>query len=231
MTPTEAYVQVRRHFDVWRGYPALVEVMRTFDDLRVYVAGGVVRNALMGISGVPKDFDFFLQGPSTEAAIACLRRSGRIEATPYGSPRWRPTDQDESYADLVPVVDFVPGLWPCEDIVDVLNQFDFTANAVAYDMRTGEVFDPQNGIRDAARRVMKMIRFDYPNGPYVPSANLDRNAVLWFRIVHYAGTLNLTFDSLTRNWLLSRRHYQAQLEEFARLFFRPDLRALEALDG
>ncbi len=205
--------------------------MQTFDDLQVYVAGGAVRNALMGIPTVPKDFDFFLQGKSVGAAIDYLRRIGRVEATPYGSPRWYPVDDEASYADLIPVEDFAPGLWPCEDIIDVLDQFDFTANAVAYDVRTGKAFDPQNGARDAARRVMKMVRFDFPDGPYIPSASLDRNVVLWFRIVHYAGVLRLTLDPLTRDWLRARRHYKAQLEQFAHLFFQPDLRAVETLHG
>ncbi|MGF6791457.1 hypothetical protein [Paraburkholderia sp. 35.1] len=231
MTLTHAFVDVRRHLEVWCGYPSLAEAMQTFDDLRVYVAGGVVRNVLMGVPAAPKDFDFFLQGTSVASAIDYLGCTGRLDATPYGSPRWYPTDREVRYADLIPVADFAPGLWPCEDIVDVLDQFDFTANAVAFDLRTGEAFDPQNGARDAARRVMKMVRFDYPHGPYVPTATLDRNVVLWFRIVHYASTLDLTFDPLTRDWLRAHRNYEAQLDDFARLFFRPDLRALETVHG
>jgi hypothetical protein len=231
MTLTHAYVDIRRHLEAWGGYPQLAEAMHAFNDLHVYVAGGVVRNVLMGVPAAPKDFDFFLQGTSVESAINYFRHTGRLDATPYGSPRWYPTDCEERYADLIPVADFAPGLWPCEDIVDVLDQFDFTANAVAYDLRTGEAFDPQNGARDAARRVMKMVRFDYPDGPYVPSATLDRNVVLWFRIVHYASTLDLTLDPLTRDWLRAHRDNEAQRDEFARLFFRPDLRVLETVHG
>ncbi|KAF7963943.1 hypothetical protein AWV80_04095 [Cupriavidus sp. UYMU48A] len=78
---------------------------------------------------------------------------------------------------------------------------------------------------------MKMVRFDYPEGPYIPSAALDRNVVLWFRIVHYASTLNLAIDPLTREWLRVHRDFEAQLGEFARLFFQPDLRALETVHG
>jgi hypothetical protein len=205
--------------------------MRTHDDLRVYVAGGVIRNVLLGLSSASKDWDFFLAGPSVHETSNLFRRHGRLAETPYGAPRWYPRADESQYADLIPIVDFVPGLWRCENIVDVLNQFDFTANAVAFDLRTGEAFDPQNGARDTDRRTMKMVRFDYPNGPYIPGATLDRNVVLWFRIVHYASTLNLQVEPLTRAWLLARGDLQTYAEAFDRQFFRPDLRAWEALSG
>jgi hypothetical protein len=231
MNLARAYPDVRRHLEAWCGYSALEEAMQAFGDLRVYLAGGIVRNALMGTPTASKDLDFFIQGASAAAAIAHFGRRGRLRATPYGAPRWYPSDDKLKYADLIPVADFSPGLWPCEDIVDVLDQFDFTANAVAYDLRTGEAFDPQNGARDAARRVMKMVRFDYPEGPYAPGATLDRNVVLWFRIVHYASVLGLRVETLTREWLLSRRSYESQLDQFTHTFFRPDLRALDAMHG
>jgi len=222
---------IRRNLEQWYGYPLLMEAMRTFEDVRVYLAGGAVRNVLMGDCVNIKDFDFFLQGESIPSVIDYLGHNGLLQATPYGSPRWYPSGCEQMYADLIPIADFVPGLWPCEDIIDVLNQFDFTANAIAYDLRTDAMLDPQNGIRDAARRVMKMVRFDYPEDPYLPSATLDRNVVLWFRIVHYTSTLNLNIEPLTMNWLRARIDYETQLNEFAQLFFHPDLSALEKTIG
>lgn len=231
MKHVDAFASIRRHIELWDGYPVLAQTMRRFDELRIYVAGGVVRNVLMGITAAPKDFDFFLQGASITSAIDYVGRHGRLQATPYGSPRWYPTDSAKQYVDLISVADFTPGLWPCENIIDVLDQFDFTANAVAYDLRTGEAFDPQNGVRDAERHLMKMVRFDYPDGPYIPSASLDRNAVLWFRIVHYASALDLKFEPLTLKWVCDHRNYEAHLDEFTRIFFRPELRVLEGMHG
>ena len=205
--------------------------MQTHQDLRVYVAGGVIRNVLLGLSSASKDWDFFLAGTSVSKSNDIFRRLGRLDETPYGAPRWYPNADETEYADLIPIADFVPGLWRCEDIVDVLNQFDFTANAVAFDLRTGEAFDPQNGTRDIARRIMKMVRFDYPTGPFIPGATLDRNTVLWFRIVHYSGKLNLQIEPLTRSWLLDRADLRAHADEFGRQFFHPDLSAWEALHG
>jgi len=203
--------------------------MRMHCDLGVHVAGGVVRDVLMGRDSVSKDWDFFLSGPSVAPAIEHFRRGGKMSATPYGAPRWTPNEEAAEYADLLPIADFVPGLWPCENIVDVLNQFDFTANAVALDLRTGQYFDPQNGARDAARRVMRMIRFDYPDGPYAADAALDRNVVLWFRVVHYASRLGLAIEPITRDWLLARGDQRNHAAAFERQFFAPDLQAWETL--
>ncbi|MGM9513497.1 hypothetical protein ACS5PK_04505 [Roseateles sp. DB2] len=203
--------------------------MQTFPDLQVFLAGGVIRQLMTGHGTAPKDFDCFLAGPSVEQAVASLAREGTLHRTPYGAPRWYPQGEPSCYADLIPIADFVPGLWPCEDIVDVLNQFDFTANAVAIDLRSWVTYDPQHGLRDARRRVMRMVRFDYPSGPYIAGASLDRNVVLWFRVIHYASTLALEIEPLTAGWLRQHRRWCSHEAEFARLFFKPDLRALAAL--
>lgn len=231
MKHIDAFASIRRHIEEWEGYPVLAEVMQRFDELRLYVAGGAVRNVLMGFTTAPKDFDFFLQGASISSAIDYIGHYGRLQMTPYGSPRWYSAENAKQYVDLIPIADFAPGLWPCENIIDVLNQFDFTANAVAYDLRTGELFDPQNGVRDTERRLMKMVRFDYPDGPYIPSASLERKTVLWFRIVHYASVLGYKFEPLTRKWVCEHQGYEVQRDEFTRIFFPPELRALEGMDG
>lgn len=231
MTLKQAYPEVRRRLEAWCGFAPLSGALRQCADVRAYVAGGAIRNVLMGLPPESKDWDFFLAGPSVEAAISHLRGHGRLEHTPYGAPRWYPPEDSAQYADLMSIAEFVPGLWPCEDIVDVLNQFDFTANAVAFDLRTGEAFDPQNGARDAQRRTMRMVRFDYPDGPYVPGASLDRNDVLWLRIVHYASSLGLDIEPFTRRWLLARGDQRGLAAEFERQFFKADLRAWERLHG
>lgn len=231
MTLSLAYPEVHRRLKAWSGYPTLQQVMREDVELGVYVAGGVVRNVLIGRPMVSKDWDFFLAGDGVSTAIERFARHGRLETTPYGSPRWHPPGAAAEYADLIPVADFVPGLWPCEDIVDVLDQFDFTANAVGFDLRSGQAFDPQNGVRDARRGIMKMVRFDYPDGPYIKGATLDRNVVMWLRIVHYASVLNFTVEPLTRRWLVTRGDQRGHAAAFELEFFRPNLEAWESIRG
>lgn len=228
-TLMQSYPEIRRQLKEWSGFPALVEVMEKYQNLRVYVAGGVIRNVLLGLPCKSKDWDFFLAGPSVNQTNEIFKIYGRLTETPYGASRWYPRNDETQYADLIPVTEFVPGLWRCEDIVDVLNQFDFTANAVAFDLRTHESFDPQNGVRDSARRILRMVRFDYPDGPYIPGATLDRNVILWIRILHYAGVLGLTIEPLTQKWLLSRGDLRSYACEFGRQFFQPNLSVWESL--
>ena len=231
MTLPEVVTEVRRRLQAWPGYPVLEEALDAIENLQVYVAGGSIRNVLLGRPTPSKDWDFFLAGSGVAKAIEHFGRHGRLAHTPYGAPRWSPTDGEEPYADLMPIAEFVPGLWPCKDIIDVLNQFDITANAIAFDLRTGVAFDPQNGMRDTEERVARMVRFDFPDGPYVHGAPLDRNVVLWFRVLHYASTLGLTIEPLTRAWLQQRGDQRALSELFAQQFFRANLSSWEALDG
>jgi tRNA nucleotidyltransferase (CCA-adding enzyme) len=212
------HAQVRRTLHSWPGYRTLASVLERFDDLSVFLAGGVIRNCLLGIDDPPKDFDFFLQGPSLQAALRVFQREGRLDQTPYGAPRWYPHGEVR-YADLMAIEDFRPGLWRCADMIDVLNQFDFTASALALDLRSGAWLNPQNGYRDAVRRTMRMVRFDYPEGSFMPGAELNRNTVLWFRILHYASSLGLRIEPLTLAWLRRHRSYETQAVAFADVFF------------
>jgi tRNA nucleotidyltransferase/poly(A) polymerase len=230
MNLTLAYSSVHRHLESWSGYKTLMEALNRFEDLQVFIAGGVIRNCLIESSLQPKDFDFFLQGTSVKPAVELFAKNGQLDATPYGAPRWHPISNPKQYADLMSIDEFVPGLWKCEDIIDVLNQFDFTANAVAFDLRTGEAFDPQNGYRDALRRTMKMVRFDYPEGPFILGATLSRNAILWFRILHFACMLGFTIEPVTLEWLNKHRAFNHQLEAFSRMFFRPKPGYLDPLN-
>jgi hypothetical protein len=213
----------------WAGYHALALVLEQFADLEIFLAGGAIRNVMLDIHPHAKDFDFFLHGPSVGQGLAVIERYGTFSTTPFGSPRWYPAGDSEQYCDLIPIARFNNGLWPCENIVDVLNQFDFTGNSLAFDLRTGVFFSPQNGVRDLARRSMRMVRFDYPEEPITAGAALTRNAVLWFRILHYAKLLDLRVEPVTRRWLIANRAYAERVELFATDFFRPHFAYLTAL--
>jgi hypothetical protein len=224
-----ALPEVQGRLQSWAGYGALAEVLTRCEDLEVFLAGGAVRNCFLDPPRRVRDFDFFLHGSSFERALRILERYGVLDQTPYGSPRWHPAESSEHYADLIPIRDFRPGLWPCEDIVDVLYQFDYPASDLAFDLRTGLGFDPQNGLRDLTRLRLRMVRFDYPDGPFIPGAMLPRNAILWFRILHYARTLQFVIEPLTLDWLRAHRDYQRHAAAFSALFFQPHESYLEPL--
>ncbi len=225
--PTAVFPALMHLLQSWPGYIALSAVLKDYPNLKIYAAGGVVRDLLLGKSTPPKDFDFLLAGESVDGALALLAEEGRLVETPFGSPRWYPPGQGSCYCDAIPIVRFHNGLWPCADIVDALNQFDFTANAVAFDLRTGQFYDPQNGRRDLLRQTMRAVRFDYPDEPISAATTLTRNAVLWFRILHYAAKLDFEFEPVTRRWLQAHRHYAECLNDFTATFFPPELGRLE----
>jgi hypothetical protein len=212
----------------WSGFDIIRNIMQRYSKLQIYIAGGVVRDVLLSEGSHPKDIDLFLNGPDVDQALDYLGRHGGLGTGPFGSPRWKPEDTVQ-YADVIPIARFLNGLWPCEDILDTLNQFDFTCNAVALDLASGEFFNPQNGVRDARRRVMRAIRFDYPDEPISPDSVLPRPAVLWFRLLHYAASRDLTLEPVTLSWLRDHRHFQLYQEPFVASVFPLHLDALSLL--
>jgi hypothetical protein len=215
------YPAVRRRLEQWAGHEALSRVLRDCRDVEFFLAGGVIRNCVLGVTPPDKDFDFFVNGPSIGRALDIFREYGVLATTPFGSARWHPNGDPDHSADLIRIDEFRPGLWRCEDIVDVLNQFDYTASALAFDLRTGESFNPQNGLRDLTRRTMRMIRFDFPDTPFVPDSVLTMKAILWFRILHYARTQGLVIEPLTLEWLRTHRAFERLAEPFRATFFQP----------
>ena len=203
----------------WVGFDTIYGIMQTFPQLDLYLAGGVLRDIVLGRQYPPKDFDFFLGGENVNSALVRLGDRGTLSRGPFGSPRWFPAKDDTMYCDVIPIKCFFNGLWRCEDIVDVLNQFDFTGNAIAVNLRTGQFYNPQNGIRDLLHRVMRAVRFDYPDEPIAPGQTLTRKSVLWFRILHYAATLNLTIEQVTMNWIKKHHWFWEQTQAFNRTFF------------
>jgi hypothetical protein len=208
---------------------AWLEISAQFDELDVYLAGGGLRNILVKRDVDPKDFDFFLGGSGIEKVLARLADTGTIRYGPFGSPRWFPADPSSVYCDVIPIRNFFNGLWRCEDILDVLNQFDFTANAVAVHLRTGVLHDPQNGRRDLTLQLMRAIRFDYPDEPISASNRLTRPAVVWFRILHYAAILGFTIEPVTHEWICRHSGFAEQLDDFVATFFPLHPAALAAV--
>ena len=212
------YMTAMKRLKAWSGFASLESIMHDLPEMKVYLAGGALRDLILGQKEC-KDFDFFLSVNCFDSAIDRLMHYGRIENGPFGSPRWFPSGTEEKYCDLIAIERFYNGLWRCEDIIDVLNQFDFTANSVALSLHTGEFFDPVNGVRDIHRRVLRAVRFDYPDEPFMPGQGLSRLQVLWLRLVHYSVKLHLTIDPVTLRWLREHDDYAAGAYEFSKIFF------------
>lgn len=206
----------------WSGYAPIQGAMRDHMEVSFFLAGGAVRDTILNNNTIPKDFDLFIGGHGYPAVISQLKAHGKINKGPFGSPRWYPKHNSTDYADIIPIAKFYNGLWRCSDIKDVLNQFDFTGNAIGIDLRNGEIHDPQNGIRDLSRRMMRAVRFDYPDEAILPGHPITRTTVLWFRILHYAALLDLTIEPVTFQWLEDHKDCNNDLDLFEEYFFKPN---------
>lgn len=211
-----------RALESWAGSSGLTAAMRSSPDMPVHIAGGAVRNALRG-SSQAKDFDIFVTGRNFEQFVNCLSRYGTLTYGPFGSPRWHPS-VSATYADIISVNRFENGVGRCLNIDDALRQFDFTANAVAVDLRTFTVHDPVGGLQDLKNSIMRCVRFDYPDEPIFPGELLTRNEVVWIRLVHYANLLGLTPEPITDRWIERHASYEDAAPVFAERFFSPLLK-------
>lgn len=187
-----------------------------------HLVGGAVRDAL-SLAPTPKDFDFVISERGAAAFLGRLSQSGGVlERGPLGSPRWYPPGASVS-ADIMIAEQFWNGLDRCAKVEDVLRQFDMTANAVAIDLRTWAVIDPIGGVSDARRRVIRVVRTDYPDTPVSEGSQLTWAGMLWIRLWHYAAKLAWEIDPATWVWMTTERTFAVQVEAFRMQLFEPDM--------
>jgi hypothetical protein len=211
-------------FAAWSGYPVFADLMQRVPSLDVYLAGGAVRNLALGQKKV-RDFDLFLGGPGLDEAVDRLGRVGCVTRGVYVNVHWKPDAAEPVRADLILIPTFKP-IRPATGMVDALGQFDFTGNAIAVDLRRGVVLDPQGGVGDMRRRIMRAVRFDFPDTPITPTHVLRHSVCFWFRILHYAAALGLGIEPVTMGWLLAHRDYRVYRPAFTKEFKAPHPDAL-----
>lgn len=221
--------QVRLTLEQWPGNRTFSAALDRASSLNAYLVGGAMRDIYRSSRRQPKDFDFLISRHGSAGFLEDLASGGTVSRGPFGSPRWFPSDCGDRYADIIVLEDFDNGLWPCLDIKDALNQFDFTANAIAFDFRSSQIHDPQNGVRDATDSILRAVRFDFPDEPISPVLSLTRLSVMWIRFAHYAASLDLQVEEITRNWMIENLRHARHLEEFSKVFFEPDRRYIDRL--
>jgi len=140
--------------------------------LDAYLVGGAVRDERLGLD--PKDGDFLVPGLDTEGLKAALAPHGRVEdlvvANRLVGVRLHPHDQ--AVRRLAPAgIEFAPprtevstgpGRHDFEIVADPslpidedMRRRDFTINAMARRLSTGELVDPLGGKKDLEQRVLR----------------------------------------------------------------------------
>jgi poly(A) polymerase len=113
----------------------------------VYLVGGTIRDAVLGTQ--PKDYDFAVSG----SGITFARRFARIVHGAFVVLS-REDDEARVVADDR-IYDFVG--FGKDGIENDLARRDYTMNAVAVDLKTREIIDPHQGLRDIQRRIIRPI--------------------------------------------------------------------------
>lgn len=203
----------------------VINVISSYEPIvNMYVCGGCLRNILLhGDSG--KDIDVFVDCSSDELSLflSYLEDYGRVDFGQYGSPRFYPSSNSRIYIDIVPFYNFTVSPEPIKNIYDLLCSFDFTANAIGINIKTGEFYDPVNGILDITHKFLRAVRLDFPERPVSDYIALSAVSVFWFRLLHYQHTLGFTFTPETEHWILSNAFRYSDLEEFTKYFFEPQI--------
>jgi tRNA nucleotidyltransferase (CCA-adding enzyme) len=143
-------------------------------DLDAYLVGGAVRDELLG--NASKDADFLVPGLDTAGLKQALEPHGRVEdlvvADRLVGVRLHP--RDRAVRKLAPAgIEFAPprkevstgpGRHDFEIVADAslsveddMRRRDFTVNAMARRLSTGELVDPVNGRRDLERQILRTV--------------------------------------------------------------------------
>src|ERR671924_672671 len=153
---------------------------RTIEDfvrglaLDAYLVGGAVRDELLGLES--KDADFVVPGVDYDGLRAALAPHGRVEDLEVAGRRVgaRLYPRDQALRRLAPAgIEFAPpraerstgpgrhdleiGADPGLSIEDDMARRDFTVNAIARNLQTGEIVDPFDGRGDLKRAVLRTV--------------------------------------------------------------------------
>jgi tRNA nucleotidyltransferase (CCA-adding enzyme) len=155
----------------------VLEGMRTLPFDEIYEVGGSLRDQLLGRP--VKDVDFLVRGHSIDELVAVLRRYGSADelrvAGRLVGVRFRPPFGPKEGIEVVaprreqairpgepdytgnPHTDFRIDPDPNLPVRDDLERRDFTVNAIARDIRSGEWVDPFGGRDDLAAGILRAV--------------------------------------------------------------------------
>jgi len=116
---------------------------------RAWVVGGALRDRLLGRPTL--DYDVALDGqPKTVARLLARVASGHAFELSEGFGMWRVVARDRSWQ-----IDLLPLAGPTIE-ADLAHR-DLTVNAIAQDVRGGQLIDPFGGVRDLEDRRLRMV--------------------------------------------------------------------------
>lgn len=134
---------------------------------KVYEVGGAVRDRLLGIP--VKDADLLVTGIPGDRLQACLKAHGSVHLVgqSFGVLKFQPKGHTGEPVDIaLPRVERSTGAGHRDFDVSFdhtlpvetdLGRRDFTVNAIAVEMKSGDVVDPHGGRKDLEARLLRMV--------------------------------------------------------------------------
>ncbi|WP_345052897.1 hypothetical protein [Hymenobacter glaciei] len=230
MTVDKYYTDlIRRNLNNVPAFNELKNTLTQFQSLDFFIAGGAIRNLISNTTEQMKDVDLFVNTLSQksnqfERLQNLLSKKGTLEFGQYGSPRWFPNQMTSFYYDIVPFHKFDVGFGNPTSIDETLLQFDFTANAVGFNIYTNVLHNPIRGLEDSENNILKAVRLDFPDEIISAQVPVPRLSVLWFRFMHYASKLDYVIEEETLLWIIQNSYRIKDLYLFEKYFFKPDIK-------
>lgn len=227
-------------------YPFTSKLFAAYPASELFVVGGAVRDHLL--ERAIKDYDLVARGISIEDLMKFLRSHGEVNLVGkrFGVLKFKPAGQDRVFDIALPrreysrsftggYRDFDIQSDPTMPIEEDLARRDFTINAMAYNLRTGEIVDPFLGQKDLKARQIRTV------GAAVTRFQEDYSRML--RAVRFACQLNFNIsdrataaikkmghhidDRIDDHWVVAR---EVISQEFLKGFDANPVRCLELSD-
>lgn len=211
---------IRRTFEL----NPVIRYIKQYPELEnIYICGGCIRNILLS-SKMGKDIDVFINctKKDLDRFLLYLKPLGRIDYGQYGSPRVFIND-GEKYLDIVPFFNFKVANVSITNIEDLLGNFDITANALAWHLGSGVLYNPVGGLLDIKNKLLRAVKLNFPHMQVSENVPLSTNTVFWFRLLHYQNILGFSFSSETEKWVYENGWRIKDYELFVHFFFKPSI--------
>lgn len=191
---------------------------RAFPRAEIFLVGGAVRDRLLGRE--TKDYDFVVRNVPAKKLETFLKHHGRVDLvgrtfgvfkfvpTSYPSRLGRTeTDKPKALSSFEPFdialprtehalhhtggyKDFKVQSDPRMPIGDDLSRRDFTINAIALNLATGELIDPFNGVKDIQKKIIRTVG--------KPDQRFREDYSRMLRAVRFAAQLGFTIEPKTK---------------------------------
>ncbi|MCH8027352.1 MAG: HD domain-containing protein [candidate division Zixibacteria bacterium] len=167
---------------------------------RIYEVGGVVRDRLLLHQKPTKDCDYLVTGISYDDLTKILRTFGRVDLVgqSFGVIKFTQSIADvqhtfditlprKEHSTGVGHKDFAVSFDPSLPVEEDLKRRDFTINAIARVIDSGELVDPLGGVKDLENRTLKM----------VSEKSFEEDPLRMLRAVQLSARFKLTIEDNT----------------------------------